>query len=209
VLLQTEFWNPSVVGVYSVGAGELCGLYETATTTDVATGRVDPQVPDGVDYAIAARSLPVGGRRIAVGGPADQPLALYRVGRSLRVGENTSGVYPDGWMGSDASYTRYVAPRHGPVRLTVTVGRQGWSGPDVPGEVVISVGKPAASGSGLEGTLETRRLTLHRLGQRSFTFEAQPVPIRVTVHVAPTFSPSQFGQADTRQLGAQVSFSAG
>jgi hypothetical protein len=209
VLLQTEFWNPNVVGVYSVGAGELCGLYETPTTTDVATGRVEPQVPDRVDYAIAARSLPLAGRRIAVGGPADEPLALYRVGRSLRVGDNTSGVFPDGWMGGDASYTRYVAPRRAPVRLTVTVGRQGWSGQDVPGNVVISVGKPAAAGPGLERTVETRRLTLHRLEQRSFTFEEQSVPIRVTVHVTPTFSPSQFGQADARQLGAQVSFAAG
>jgi len=26
------------------------------------------------------------------------------------------------------------------------------------------------------------------------------------VHIAPTFSPSQFGQADTRQLGATVHF---
>jgi len=209
VLLQTEFWNPNVVGVYSVGAGELCGLYETPTTTDVATGRIEPQLPHGVEYAIAPRTLPAGGRRLAVGGPADQPLALYRVGRSFRVGENTSGVYPDGWIGSDASFTRYVAPRHARVRLTVTVGRQGWTGPDVPGEVVISVGKPAATGSGLARTLETQHLTLHRLEQRSFTFKAQPAPVRVTVHVAPTFSPSQFGQADTRQLGAQVSFSAG
>jgi hypothetical protein len=74
---------------------------------------------------------------------------------------------------------------------------------------VISVGKPAASGSGLEGTLETRRWTLHRLEQRSFTFKALSAPIRVIVHVAPTFSPSQFGQPDARQLGAQVSFASG
>jgi hypothetical protein len=111
-------------------------------------------------------------------------------------------------MGGDSSYTRYLAARGAPIRLTVTVGREGWSGPDVPGNVVISVGKPAAAGPGLERTLETRRWTLHRLEQRSFTFEARSVPVRVTVHVAPTFSPSQFGQADTRQLGAQVSFAA-
>src|SRR5262249_61946126 len=92
VLLQTEFWNPNVVGVYSVGAGELCGLTETPTSTDVATGLVAPQVPDGVDHAIAVRSLPIAGRRVALGGPADEPLALYRVARSLRVGANTTGV---------------------------------------------------------------------------------------------------------------------
>ena len=102
VLLQTEFWNPNIVGVYSVGAGELCGLYETPTTTNVETGRVEPSVPDRVDYAVADRSLPLAGRRIAVGGPGDEPLALYRVGTSLRVGEITAGVYADGWMGGDA-----------------------------------------------------------------------------------------------------------
>jgi hypothetical protein len=48
---------------------------------------------------------------------------------------------------------------------------------------------------------------LHRLEQRSFTFETPRPPIRAIVHVDPTFSPSQFGQVDTRQLGAQVSFS--
>jgi hypothetical protein len=206
-LLQTEFWNPNVVSVYSVGATEVCGIYETPTTIQVATGRVDPQVPDQVDYAIANRSLPFAGRRVAVGGPADDPLALYKVGRSLRVGEITSGIYGDGWMGEDASYTRYVAPRRVPGRLTVTVGRQSWGGPDVPGRVEISVGRPAADGPGLARVLARRRWTLHRLEQRSFTFETPPPPMRAIVHVEPTFSPSQFGQADTRQLGAVVTFS--
>jgi len=209
VLLQTEFWNPNVVNVYSVGATEICGIYETPTTIHVSTGRVVPSVPDGVEYAIADRSLPFGGRRVAVGGPADEPLALYRVGRSLRVDEITEGIYGDGWMGQEASYTRYGAPHRVPGRLTVTVGRQAWGGPDVPGHVMISVGRPAAAGPGLEHVLATRSWTVHRLEQRSFTFETPPPPIRAVVHVEPTFSPSQFGQADTRQLGAQVSFAPG
>jgi hypothetical protein len=209
VLLQTEFWNPNVVGVYTIGATEICGIYETATTVEGASGRVEPPVPDHVDYAIADRSLPFAGRRVAVGGPADEPLALYRVGRSLRVGEITAGVYGDGWMGEEASYSRYVSPRREPGRLTVTVGRQAWGGPDVAGHVVIRVGKPAPAGPGFEHVLATRRWTVHRLEQRTFTFETPPPPIRAVVHVEPTFSPSQFGYADTRQLGAQVSFTPG
>jgi len=206
VLLQTEFWNPNVVDVYSVGATEICGIYETPTTIQVATGRIEPPVPDQVEYAIADRSLPFGGRRVALGGPADARLALYRVGRSLQVGEITEGVYGDGWMAQDASYTQYVAPRGVPGRLTVTVGRQSWGGPDVPGHVVIRVGRPAATGSGLEEVLATRNWTVHRLEQRSFNFTTLAPPFRAVVHIDPTFSPSRFGQADTRQLGAQVSF---
>lgn len=207
VLLQTEFWNPNVVGVYTVGgATEVCGIYETATTIQ-GTGRVQPPVPGHVEHAIADSSLPFAGRRVAAGGPANEPLVLYRVGRSLRVGEITEGIYGDGWMGEEASFTKYVARRRVPRRLTVTIGRQGWSGPDVPGRVTLSVGRPAAAGPGLERVLAKRSWTLHRLEQRSFTFRTPAPPLRAVVHVDPTFSPSQFGLPDPRQLGAQVSFS--
>jgi hypothetical protein len=208
VLLQTEFWNPNVVGVYSVGAGEICPLPETPTTTDLVTGRIQPAVPEHVEYAIADRSLPFAGRLVAVGGPADQPLALYRVGRSLRVGEITAGIYGDGWMGGEASYTRYAASRDAPGRLTVTVGRRAWTGPDVPGRVVIRVGRPAVSGPGLERVTAVQRWTVHRLQQRTFVFDTPPPPVRAVISVDPTFSPAQFpGSSDTRQLGAVVSFS--
>jgi Dolichyl-phosphate-mannose-protein mannosyltransferase len=207
VLLQTEFWNPNVVGVYSVGGKEICPLPDTATTTDVSTGRIDPPVPDGVQYGIVDRNLPFSGRRVAVGGPSDQPLALYRVASSLRIGELTTGIYGDGWIGEEASYSRF-APKGSPGRLTVTVSRRAWGGPDVPGNVVIRVGRPSQSGPGLARTSAVRRLTLHRLQQRSFVFDTSPPPVRAVVTVEPTFSPAQFpGSSDTRQLGAVVGFS--
>jgi hypothetical protein len=207
VLLQTEFWNPNVVGVYSVGANEICPLPETATTTNVSTGRIEPPVPDGVDYGIVDRNLPFSGRRVAVGGPSDQPLALYRVARSLRIGALTSGIYGDGWSGEEASYSRF-APKGSPGRLTVTVSRNAWGGPDVPGHVVIRVGRPPASGPGLPRTFAVRRWTVHRLQERTFVFETPPPPVRAVVSVDPTFSPAQFpGSSDTRQLGAMLFFS--
>jgi hypothetical protein len=208
VLLQTEFWNPNVVGVYSVGANEICPLPETPTTTNAATGRIEPSPPENVEYSVVDRSLPFAGQLVAVGGPSDQPLALYRVGRSLRVGEITSGIYGDGWMGSEASYTRYAASQDSPGRLTVTIGRRAWAGPDVPGKVVIRVGRPSSSGPELTRVSAVRRWTVHRLDQRTFTFDTPPPPVRVVVTVDPTFSPAQFpGSTDTRQLGAVVSFS--
>jgi hypothetical protein len=207
VVLQTEFWNPNVVGVYSVGATDICPLPETATTTNVATGRIDPPVPRNVAYTVVDRTLPFVGRLVATGGPSDQPLALYRVGRALRVGEITSGIYADGWMGAQASYTRYAASQEPTGRLTVTLSRRAWAGPDVPGHVVIRVGRPAANSPGLARVTAVRRWTLHRLEQRAFVFETPP-PLRAVVEIDPTFSPAQFpGQTDTRQLGAMVSFS--
>jgi hypothetical protein len=207
VLLQTEFWNPNVVGVYSVGAGEICPLPETATITNVATGRIEPSVPVDVRYGVVDGTMPFSGRLVARGGPTDQPLALYRVGRSLRVGEITSGIYNDGWMGADASYTRYATSQRSPGRLTVTLSRRAWAGPDVPGRVLIRVGRPAVNGPGLGRVLGVRRWTVHRLQERTFVFDTPP-PVRAVVRIDPTFSPAQFpGQTDTRQLGAIATFS--
>ena len=206
LLLQTEFWNPNVSRVYSVGATELCALPETPTTLDTATGRIEPPLPDGVRYALVNRSVPFGGKLVALGSSSDGPLALYRVDGSLRIGTSTDGVYGDGWMGAQAQYSVFVSPGRRPGRIVVTLGRAGWGGTDVPGQVQISMGRPAPSSTGLAKVLEVRRWVVHRLAQRTFVFDAPPPPVRVEVQVTPTFSPAQFGLADTRQLGAQVSF---
>jgi hypothetical protein len=55
-------------------------------------------------------------------------------------------------------------------------------------------------------SLAIRKWVIHTGGARTFTLRTPPRRFRVTVHIAPTFSPSQFGQSDTRQLGAQVAF---
>jgi hypothetical protein len=207
VLLETEFWNPNVVGVYNVGAVQICPLPATTAATNVATGRIEPPIPENVDYGVFSRNVPFAGRLVAAGGPPDQPLGLYHVGRSLRVGEVTSGIYGDGWMGAEASYTRYASKGSGG-RLTVTISRTAWAGPDVPGHVVIRVGRPSATGVGLARVSDVRRWTVHRLQQRSFVFERPSPPMRALVTVDPTFSPAQFpGQTDGRQLGAIVTFS--
>ncbi len=117
-----------------------------------------------------------------------------------------AGVYGDGWMGAEASDSRF-APQGSRGRLSVTVSRRVWAGPDVPGHVVIRVGRPSASGPGLARTSDVRRWTVHRLQQRTFVFDTPPPPVRAVVSVDPTFSPAQFpGSSDTRQLGAMVSF---
>jgi hypothetical protein len=207
LMLQTEFWNPNVRHVYSVGAGDICELPETPTTLNTATGRIAPPVPKGVRYALVSSRVPFAGRRIAAEGSGNSQLALYRIDRSLRVGTTTDGVYGDGWMGSQAQYSVFVSPGDRPGRMVVTLGRTGWGGPDVPGRVKIALGRPAASGPGLAEVYGLRLWIVHRLDERTFVFAARRPPLRVVVEVNPTFSPSQFGLADTRQLGAQVSFS--
>jgi hypothetical protein len=204
-LLETEFWNRNVSAIYNLGPGEICALPETSAAIDVDTGKINPPAAKGADYAI---DVPGGspGALVAAGGPSEYPLALYRIKHPLRVASTSEGVFGDGWMGDSASFSVFGSSRNRPARLTLTLGRAGWGGPDVPGHVLILVGKPASASGKLVRVYDVRRWVLHRLAQRTFTFDARP-PVRVEVHVRPTFSPSQFGQPDTRQLGAQVSFS--
>jgi hypothetical protein len=100
-------------------------------------------------------------------------------------------------MGSTAAYARFGGERARRVR--VTLSREAWGGKDVPGNVALRVvtdGRVSA----------TRRLVLHRLQRRTLTVPVPPPPFRIEVSVSPTFSPARFGFADTRELGAQVTF---
>jgi hypothetical protein len=46
-----------------------------------------------------------------------------------------------------------------------------------------------------------RAWTARPNAEKIFRFRAPPAPFSVRIHVSPTFSPAQFGIADTRTLG--------
>ena len=196
-LWQTQFWNRSLHSVYNLSTPEPAGGSETAVRVDPATGLILSTAsgkPLRASNIVSSLSFGVGGRLIA----ARPPLALYRTQGPLRVAEETTGIYGDGWMGADAAYTRFAA--RAPGQITVTLTRTGWAGKDVPGHVRIELtplgGKP----------LEIRTWVIHTGGARVFTLPTPRRRFQVTVHIEPTFSPSQFGSPDTRQLGAQAAF---
>jgi hypothetical protein len=87
----------------------------------------------------------------------------------------------------------------------VTLSRAAWRVPDVPGHVRVQL--IPLSGPRKGAAIATRRWTLHSGGGHAFTLRTPTTPFVVAVHVDPTFSPSQFGSPDTRQLGAQIQFS--
>jgi hypothetical protein len=200
-LWQNEFWNRSVKSVYNLSTPEPAGGPETPAQVSSVNGVIVSKVtgkPVQARYAVSNLAFGLAGRLIA----ARPPFALYRTAGPLRVAEARSGIYGDGWSGADASYTRYVPTTRGRVR--VVLSRALWRGPDVPGQVRVQLVPTAGPGAGRP--LVTKRWTLHSGGGHTFTLQAPDRPFVVTVHVSPTFSPSQFGQPDTRQLGAQVQF---
>ena len=201
---QTEFWNRDVKRVYNL-APEPAAFAKTPAAIDYASGRIVPQdrKPFPYHYVIAASALGLSGKLVA----SAPPFVLYRVQAPLRLEQSVEGLYPDGWTGPDAAITRYTGTAG---RFELRLSRDSWSGPDVPGRVTIELGKPvpgSAGGLTLGRVLARRTWVIHSRGRRTFTFQAPKTPYRIEIHVRPTFSPSRFGSADTRELGAQLSVS--
>ena len=208
ILWQTEFWNRAIGPIYQVET-EAPANPGSSATIQPATGRVVVSDPRGIfppEYAVSDADAQVVGDVVATSGT----LALTRISPPLRLVERTQGIYNDGWMGADASYT-YYAPPDGtrPRAVQVSVSRVGWSGPDVPGEFEIRVGRIGAGRAAvrqLRPPIVERRGVIQTGAAKTLVVPVPPPPFRVELHVAPTFSPADFGQPDVRQLGAHAGF---
>jgi hypothetical protein len=199
VVWQAEFWNRSVRRLFGV-SGQDPSIPDLSATFDPATGRLMPGLPDTAPdqhprYVLAARTVDVAGERLAQNGF----LSLYRVRPPLRLAGASSGIFPDRWTGPTATYTRYVVPP-GTDRVDVLVERHGITGPP-PAKVRVAIG-PVGSST----VWKTEAGTVRNGGGQRFTLPVRRAPFQVRLSNSPTFSPSQFGSPDTRQLGVRVSF---
>jgi hypothetical protein len=208
ILWQTEFWNRSVGTVYRLGPPEPAPVAERAAAYEWSTGRITPEpAPTGpIRYAVAPTSMQLAGSLLA----RTQRLALYRVDQPMQVVTYLEGVYADGWMVNDASFTRYATPTDGPGRLAVRISRESWNGPSVPGPVTLRIG-PLVSRAGapaIGSATSSRTWTVRSGVGRTFVLPTPKPPYRLEIHTGSTFSPSDFGRPDTRHLGAHVELSS-
>jgi hypothetical protein len=208
LLWQTEFWNRSVRGVYVLETDPSL-TYSGRMIRLAASGRLVPEagvgnLPVVEPYVLTDPNVGIVGEVVAQPGP----LALIRVDPPLRIESRVDGLYADGWSGAQAGLSRFAPLPGGSRRVRVGVSREAWTGADVPGRVTISAGplRPTESGSALARVTATREGTIHSGQLRAFSIPVPPAPFRIEVHVTPTFSPAQFGQPDTRQLGARITF---
>jgi Dolichyl-phosphate-mannose-protein mannosyltransferase len=205
-LWQTEFWNRSIDGVYPLHTDPLTSYSLDEVTVD-SSGRLVPKAggrPIDEPYLVADPALGIAGTVVAKPGL----LALIKVDRPVHVENRTDGVYTDGWSSSLAGFTQYAPLPNGARRMSVRTSREGWSGADTPSRVTISAG-PVKMVNGeptLARTTAVRNWVVHSGQTRTFVLPVPPAPFRIEVAVARTFSPAQFGQADARQLGVQLSF---
>ena len=188
---QSEFWNRSVRRVFLLGAVDPNGYPAIPTKLNAAGQLVTAEGVRRPKYIVAAPGVDIDGKLLA----STPRLALYRVSSPLRLTDRATGLTPDGWTGADTTYTRY---QPGAKAVFVDLSRPGVPAP--PAKVRLE--------------LVSKGSTLHRVwtaranSEKIFRFRAPPAPFSVRIHVAPTFSPAQFGIADTRTLGVLAKISA-
>jgi hypothetical protein len=209
-LVQAAFWNRNIGQVVNMGTPELCPLPERSARVNPATGELEAVGngrPISAPLVVADPTVGLAGRVVR----RDAKLVAYRTPGVVKLASASEGVYADGWTGADAAFSGYVAPARNE-ELSVSVSRASWVGPDVPGHVVLRVGNLVGGAGGrprLGRLLARRTWTIHSGASRVFRFPPPRGPYRVELHVEPTFSPSDFGSADPRQLGAVFGVSVG
>lgn len=209
-----EFWNRSLRAQWSTdGSGVGPG---PAPTPDVVK-------PDGeiggfgikqYEYAVTDEGVNPVGTVIATAqhaaGGGTSVWRVFKLARPIRLQNNFSGFFPDGWTGERSSYNQFSTPGGRDGFLVVTVSREA-GGKTLPANARLVVGS-LVIGSDKQprfGRIELVRAVhvQHDLNQR-FIVTAPPAPFRARVHVWPTFSPHDLdpGNSDLRQLGAQISY---
>ena len=201
----TEFWNRSLQHVWSLDGSAIEAGSPTVTPDLHGTrGKLYPD--PGVPYVLADQGIDVVGKRVAHEGRWN----LYRIAPPLRLAHAQTDIYTDGWAGANSAYSQYATPGNRPGYAVVTVSRLGWRGPSDPGAVRIRVGtlvegKDKQPAMGRVSAI--RRWVVDSGKTRTFYIPTPRPPIRVDVHISPTFSPADYGQSsDTRELGAQIGF---
>jgi hypothetical protein len=179
---ELRFWNPRL-DTLSPPLAE--------RTLDPATGAYSPSLPAATLYLAPAGAL--GGtilRRTAAGD-------VVRPADPVRAAQTLEGVYPDGWTGARAVYRRFDVTRPG--RIRVLLSRVAWGGPDVATGVRVLVGPVGGSAT------QTVHVHVHAKKQVVLELATPSVPFAVEID-SETFTPSTFGQADSRTLGVQPRF---
>lgn len=202
---QLEFWNPSIKWFWGMDGSTPGGVTPNLLRPD---GTQDP-ADLGAEFAVASRGVQIAAPKLTSVGGYD----VYRLrGEPVRLRETTTGIAADGWIGTEASFTRYATgSRRGFV--TVRFSRQGACNPErlEPVRVTARVGPVVVD--------ENDQPAIGRVTDRAegllapcviegLLLRVPPGPWRVEVTVSDTFVPHELdpNSGDRRELGAVVSF---
>jgi uncharacterized membrane protein len=214
----TEFWNRSIKAVWSLdGTAQGPGPFLTP----------DPRGSDGAlcsrgrcgnwgyPYVVEEQGIEVVGKTVAThlhrAGGGLEKWRLVRIDPPLRLGGAVTDVYPDGWMSSFSSYTRYATEnnRAGRMRIVMLGPPQGAQETTV--HATVSIG-PIVIGDDKQPHLgkptEVRQFAIRSKDTRVLVLRAPGPRFRVEIKITPTFVPKELNpiETDNRELGARVSY---
>jgi hypothetical protein len=198
-----EFWNYAIEKIWSLdGTAPLPSLSPDLGAPD-GTMSPDP----GVGWVVTGNGVEVVGEQV---GEPRNGMQLWRIEPPARFRNTQTGVFPDGWMSSSATFSQY-APEDGVSRgfSKVVVSRQGACSEALPpADVTVRIGPVTVRDKqpGFARVDNVERRTLEPCGLVQIVTRAT-VPYHVEVTVSPTFIPDDIdGGGDVRELGAQVGF---
>ena len=138
-------------------------------------------------------------------------MQLWRIEPPARFRNTQTGVFPDGWMSSTATFSQY-APEDGVSRgfSKVVVSRQGACSEALPtADVTVRIG-PVTVRDKQPGFARIDNVVRRKLEPCAVVpiVTRATVPYHVEVTVSPTFIPNEIdaSSGDVRELGAQVGF---
>jgi hypothetical protein len=214
---ELEFWNRSIVTVDSLD-GTIAGPGPTGSPNIAADGRIywslDPEEPGRVyDYAVEDwPCVDLAGTVAAVHGyqgPSQTTLKqwkLIRLTKPNRLRASCSGIYADGWTGTnDSAYFHFTNARQGWLRIRIS--RQNWPGTPVHvqfGSITTQYRQPAL------GTIfRDLRFTVRSGEPRTIWLPTPAERFGARVVVDRKFVPRELDptrSSDPRELGAQVDY---
>ena len=131
-----------------------------------------------------------------------------RVSPPLRLADQVEGVYSDGWMSTQSSYSRFSSSGR-PGRLEITLSRPSWTEGATPTEVGISLGRLAIGKDGrprMSRQESVERVVVEGGSEVRLTLATPGQPFHVRARANSTFTPKDYGLADERTLSARTEF---
>ena len=174
----------------------------------MSTSRTEPSPSPGTDFVLVTRGVDVMGRQ--VGAPVGD-YRLFALPGALRLRTAQTGVGPDGWMGSSASFSQYDVPTGQRGKVKIDISRTSWCGKDVRSTVTIRVGPVRVSPTGqptISPMTSAAAGVIHSCQLKTFLLPTPAAPWRAEVTIDPTFSPAaldpSLGRPATTRSGSAL-----
>ena len=185
-LWENEFYNRSIGPVYDLRQQSMGGLPETRVHERADGVLLMPdRRPVQSRYVLSDDSVPLAGA--IIGRDELRGMLLRRTDGTLAIASHVSGVFPDGWSGRRATYTR-LRCRGGAVTAVVASDAKLFEQP----QTVTAAGRSVT-------------FAPEDVGRLTVPLQPRDGVCRVTFTVSPTAVPAlvQPGSVDTRVLGAR------